>query len=68
MSTYKVELPQGFPYAQRIRSGVTVFKDQPYEGELTDDQLEAIKADDFLTLTKAKEAKAETKPDKPEDK
>lgn len=48
--TYIVQLVTGFPYPQRVRAGVTVLKDGGYEGPLSDDQLAAIKADEYLVL------------------
>lgn len=52
--TYKVKLvdPLGFPADQRVRSGVLVTKADGYEGELTDEQLEAIKNDEHLVVSK----------------
>ncbi|VXC38984.1 hypothetical protein PLANTIT3_80092 [Plantibacter sp. T3] len=48
--TYTVQLVTGFPYPQSIRAGVTVLKEGGYEGPLDDDQLAAIKADEYLVL------------------
>jgi hypothetical protein len=51
---YRVELasPLSFPADQRTRAGVVVTKQDGYEGELSDEQLEAIKADEHLVVTK----------------
>lgn len=49
---YKVTLPREFPYEQRVRAGIIVNKVQGFEGELTDDQLEVVKADSILTVQK----------------
>jgi hypothetical protein len=63
---YKVTLPREFPYEQRIRAGVVVNKVHGFEGELTDEQLEAIKADKVLTVSKveAPATKSEVKGNK----
>ena len=61
---YKVTLPREFPYNERIRAGVVINQEHGYEGELTDEQLEAIQADSLLTVEKVeapKAAKAATK-------
>jgi hypothetical protein len=52
MSIYKVTIaePLSFPAEQRIRAGIKVLKDTGYEGELSDVQLKAIKADNYLAL------------------
>jgi hypothetical protein len=55
---YKVTLPREFPYEQRIRAGVVVNKVHGYEGELTDEQLEAVNADQLLTVSEAAAPKA----------
>ena len=44
-TNYKVTLPWDFPYAQRIRAGVTVTKAYGYEGPLTDEQATEITED-----------------------
>ncbi|MCJ1699947.1 hypothetical protein MT356_09450 [Rathayibacter festucae] len=44
-TNYKVTLPWNFPYAQRIRAGVTVTKAYGYEGPLTDEQVSEITED-----------------------
>ncbi|WKK71463.1 hypothetical protein Q0F99_19175 [Rathayibacter oskolensis] len=44
-TNYKVTLPWNFPYAQRIRAGVTVTKAYGYEGPLTDEQVTEITED-----------------------
>ena len=49
---YKVTLPREFPYEQRVRAGIVVNKVHGYEGELTGDQLKAIKADGIFTVQK----------------
>lgn len=49
---YKVNLPQGFRYARRVRAGVAVDKTNGYSGPLNDEQLKAIKADPFLRVEK----------------
>ena len=51
---YTVQLVPGFPYPQRIRAGVTVLKEGGYEGPLDDEQLAAIKADEYLVLEGSK--------------
>lgn len=58
---YKVTLPKEFPYNERIRAGVVINKEHGYEGELTDGQLQAIQADNLLTVEKI-EATKETTP------
>ncbi|MDR6794731.1 hypothetical protein J2X12_004121 [Pseudarthrobacter oxydans] len=61
---YKVTLPREFPYNERVRAGVVINKEHGYEGELTDEQLEAIQADSLLTVEKVeapKQAKAPSK-------
>lgn len=63
--SYRVTLPKTFPYDQRVRAGITVSRQDGYEGDLTDDQLAAIKADPLLTVTSDKPAahqKQDTKP------
>lgn len=55
MNEYKVELAKGFPYAQRIRSGVVIGK-TGYTGVLTDEQISAIEADGELSLTRIAKA------------
>lgn len=52
--TYRVTLPQGFPYDSRRRAGVTVTKAEGYVGELTDDQIKEVKADPALTVKEVK--------------
>jgi hypothetical protein len=56
---YTVSLTKGFPYPQRVRSGIMATQTVPYEGPLTDAQLKAIKADSHLTL---KEVRTAAKP------
>ncbi|MCO4274270.1 hypothetical protein NG701_07485 [Pseudarthrobacter sp. HLT3-5] len=60
---YSVTLPREFPYEQRVRAGIVVNKVYGFEGELTDEQLEAIKADGVLSVTKvqAPASKSESK-------
>lgn len=48
--TYTVQLVTGFPYPQRVRSGITALKEGGYEDPLSDEQLSAIKADEYLVL------------------
>lgn len=49
MATYQVTLAKDFPYAARRRAGITVDA-AGFKGELSDEQVEAIKADPFLTI------------------
>lgn len=65
MSIYKVTIADAFnfPADQRIRSGITVLKATGYQGELTDEQLEAIEADSYLAVEEVTEpAAAPAKP------
>lgn len=70
--TYKVSIknPLSFPAEQRVRSGVLVTKQDGYEGELTDEQLQAVQADDYLSVEKvtaskpADDSKSSSKPAK----
>lgn len=59
---YKVELKPGFPAPYRNRAGISVSYGTPFEGALTAEQVEAIKADGWLVITEQKtEAKAKAK-------
>lgn len=49
-TNYKVTLPWNFPYAQRIRAGVTVTKAYGYEGPLSDEQVTEITEDGQLVI------------------
>ena len=68
--SYRVTLPKEFRYDHRVRAGVVVNKVHGYEGDLTKQQVAAIKADPLLSLveieekpaTPAKETKPEQKP------
>jgi hypothetical protein len=49
--TYQVTLPKNFVGPQHSRAGVSVLPGPDgYVGELTDDQLKAIKADELFTV------------------
>lgn len=62
MATYKVTLKdKAFPYELRRRAGIVVRKGEGFEGELTDDQVKAIRADDQLTVKKVSDPQAEAK-------
>lgn len=57
MSTYKVSIvnfPEGLEATERRRAGIVVDRVHGYEGELTEEQLEAIKADDYLEVEEVK--------------
>lgn len=47
--SYKVTLPKAFSYDQRRRAGITVSREGGYEGDLTAEQLKAVKADPLLS-------------------
>lgn len=54
--TYKVVVTGNFPAAVRRRAGIEVPAQGGYEGELTGDQLAAIKADPMLHVSEAEQA------------
>ncbi|MEV0360084.1 hypothetical protein AB0H71_28900 [Nocardia sp. NPDC050697] len=62
MTTYRVNIVKAFPEGinarSRFRSGIEVLADGGYEGELTPEQLKAIKADEYLEVVPATEAAA----------
>lgn len=65
MSKYVVTInqPRSFSAEQRVRAGIVVSREHGYEGELTEEQLDAIKADRELTVVAAKaEGKQAEKP------
>lgn len=49
-----VDLPADINATQRIRAGIVVSREHGYVGELTEEQLKAIQADSYLTVTEAK--------------
>jgi hypothetical protein len=56
--TYKVTLPFNFLAEQRTRGDITVTREGGYEGPLTDEQLEALNADEQFIVTKIAEEPA----------
>lgn len=54
---HKVEVRRGFTGPHRQRAGISVTHTEPYEGELTADQLKAIEADAELVVTEVKAEK-----------
>lgn len=58
---YKVSLRKGFTGDRRNRAGISVSRTDVYEGDLTADQLKAIKADTELTLSEVKEETTTTR-------
>lgn len=64
---HKVQLKKSFTGERRTRAGISVTRTEAYEGELTKDQLAAIKADPELTVTELKEETSSRKMvDKPQ--
>lgn len=57
---HKVEVRRGFTGPHRQRAGISVTHTEPYEGELTADQLKAIEADAELVVTEVKAEKQGT--------
>lgn len=58
---HKVELRKGFTGERRNRAGISVTRADAYVGELTDEQLVAIKADPELVVSASKsDSKAPT--------
>lgn len=58
---YKVTLPYNFLAEHRHRAGVIIPRDGGYEGPLTDQQFEAIEADEWLTLEAVSDPEAEAR-------
>lgn len=48
---YKVELSKSFTKDRRNRAGISVTRTEPFEGDLTDEQVDAIQTDPEFVLT-----------------